>query len=168
MTRPQPSEHAPYFSKYIDLVPAGDIAATLAAQTAALAPFWQGITEAQSQQHPDGKWNIKQVLNHLIDTERIFSYRTLRIGRGDQTPLPGFEQDDFEATSGSTNRSWTSLLDEYAAVRRSTLALFSNLPAEAWTRQGTASNNPMSAQAAAFATAGHELHHVQLLKAGYL
>lgn len=168
MTRPQPSEHAPYFSKYIDLVPAGDIAATLAAQTTKLAPFWQGISEAQSLRHPPGKWNIKQVLNHLIDTERIFSYRALRIGRGDQTPLPGFEQDDFEATAESSNRSWASLLDEYGAVRRSTLALFANLPAEAWTRQGTASNNSMSAQAAAFAIAGHELHHVNLLKTNYL
>ena len=168
MTRPQPSEHAPYFSKYVDLVPDGDIATTLATQTATLTAFWHGITEGQSLQHPPGKWNIKQVLNHIIDAERIFAYRALRIGRADPTPLPGFEQDDYEAHSHATARSWNSLLEEYSAVRRASQTLLAGLPADAWPRQGTASNHAITTKAAAFVIAGHELHHVALLRANYL
>jgi hypothetical protein len=168
MPRPTAAEHAPYFSTYIDLVPGADILATLHAQTNELRSFWRGIAEEQANRGPIGKWNVKQVLNHLVDTERIFAYRALRIGRGDLTPLPGFEQDDYVENSGAATRSWESLLTEYETVRRASLQLFDTFPPDAWARAGTANNGPLTPLAVAYMIAGHELHHARILRQDYL
>jgi uncharacterized damage-inducible protein DinB len=168
MARPAPHEHAPYFSKYIDLVTAESILPAMMAQTAEMAAFWSRITEERSATGPAGKWSIKQVLGHLTDTERIFAYRALRIGRGDATPLPGYEQDGYVENSGAEVRLWSSLYEEYRTVRASTLQLFTSFPVEAWSRQGTSSNGPMTPLAAAYIIAGHELHHAAILRREYL
>lgn len=168
MPRPLPAEHAPYFSKYLDLVTSENIAEALIQQTAELMPFWRSLTEAQSTFAPAGKWTVKQVLNHVTDTERVFSYRALRIGRGDTTPLPGFEQDVLASHSGAAARSWASLADEHQAVRAATLHLVKTFPEEAWSRLGNSSNAVLSTRAAVYAIAGHELHHVAILRAQYL
>jgi hypothetical protein len=167
MARPQLSEHLPYFSKYIDLVPGNDILPTLKGQTADLRAFWRGFTEQQATRGPAGKWTLKQVLHHISDAERIFAYRALRIGRGDTTPLPGFEQDPYTENGGAAARSWQSIVDEFEAVRAASLHLLQTFPPEAWTRVGTASNAPMTPLAAAYIIAGHELHHVAIVRREY-
>jgi uncharacterized damage-inducible protein DinB len=168
MARPQPDEHAPYFSLYIDRAPGDSILDTLTTQSAEMLAFWRSFSEEQAAQGPAGKWTIKQVLNHITDTERIFAYRALRIGRGDTTALPGFEQDGYVENSGAATRSWASLLEEYETGRRSTLQLLGSFPAGAWTRRGTSSNGPLTTLAAAYIIAGHELHHLAILRAQYL
>ncbi|MFI8379704.1 DinB family protein [Leeuwenhoekiella sp. NPDC079379] len=114
------------------------------------------------------KWTVLESLLHVIDTERIFTYRALRIGRGDKTPLAGFEQDDYIKPSGANLRSMTSLIEEYNQVRSCTINLFKNLSAEALLEIGTASNSTLSARAAGFIICGHEIHHAYIIKTRYL
>lgn len=167
--RPAASEHQPYYSKYIALVPEGDIVRTLATERDTTLGFLDTVTAEKSlYRYEPGKWSIRESYVHLTDTERIFSYRALRIARGDQTPLPGFEQDDYVAPSAADSRDWSSIVDEYRAVRAATIALFANLPNEAWTRAGTAGGNPISVRAIAWIAAGHDIHHRILLREKYL
>ena len=115
-----------------------------------------------------GKWTIKEVLIHICDTERIFAYRALRIGRGDITPLPGFEQDDYVPVSQANSRSIKNILAEYESVRKATLTLFNSMPRQAFTHIGTCNNSPVSLRALAYMIAGHEMHHVAIIKERYL
>jgi hypothetical protein len=169
MHKPQPDEYNSYYQRYISLVPAGDIVQTLAAQFDQTRALFTSVPENRGSYRcaPD-KWSIKEVLGHMIDTERIFAYRALRIARGDQTPLPGFEQNDYVPNAGSDRISLASLLDEFAALRRANTLMFEHLPPEACTRRGTASNNPISVRAIAWIIAGHELHHCAVLREKYL
>jgi len=114
-----------------------------------------------------GKWTIKEVLVHIIDDERIYAYRALRFARNDQTELPGFEQDDYARHSGANERSIKSILQEYTAVRKATIALFAGLPENAFTRTGVANNNLVSVRALAYHIAGHEMHHLNIIKQRY-
>lgn len=116
---------------------------------------------------PD-KWDLRTMVLHLIDGERVFAYRALRIARGDTTPLPGFDENAFAAECGAGHRSPVSLLAEYRSVRRATLSLFRSLPAHALSRTGTASGCPASPRAIAYIIAGHERHHLALLRERYL
>ncbi len=169
MTRPEASEHAPYFSRYVDLVAGDDLLVTMPPQSERTLAFWRGISEEESCLRPaEERWSWKQVLNHLNDTERIFSYRALRIARGDTQPLPGFEQDDYVRAAAADRLSWADLIKEYAAVRQASLALFRSLRPEDYLRVGMASGNPLSARAAAYVVAGHELHHLHILGRDYL
>jgi hypothetical protein len=165
MSRPEPTEHAPYYARYIALVPEGDIVTTLANQLAESLPFLRGITEAQGKtRHAPYTWSVKEVVGHLTDTERIFGYRAMRFARNDQTPLPGFEENDYVRNAHFDACSLKGLVDEFEAVRRSHLAFFGNLSEEAWARSGLANNNGVSVRAIAFIMAGHELHHVNILR----
>jgi uncharacterized damage-inducible protein DinB len=170
MERPSPSEYAAYYEKYVSLVPQGlPIVEILETQAAsALAELRQISEEKSLYAYAPGKWTIRESFVHVTDTERIFTYRALRIGRGDQTELPGFEQDDYIVPSAANSRSWKSILEEQEAVRNATLQLFRNLPPDAWTRTGNASRNTVSVRALAYITAGHELHHLALLRNRYL
>jgi hypothetical protein len=169
MSRPETNEYATYYEKYVSLVPAGDIAATLAAQLDQTLAQWRAVPEELgTHAYAPGKWSIKEMMGHVIDTERIMSYRALRIARGDQTPLPGFEQDGFIANSNFNAHSIAELADEFAAVRQASLHLFKHLSADELQRLGTASDNPISARALGFIIAGHELYHQDLLKTRYL
>ncbi|MBZ5602923.1 MAG: DinB family protein [Acidobacteriia bacterium] len=169
MHKPQPGEYNPYYEKYISLVPQGDLIATLKSQIDDTRALLSAVPETRGAfRYADGKWSIKEVVGHLIDTERIMSYRALRIARGDTTPLPGFEQDDYVRNANSDAFSLASLADEYAAVRRATTLLFEHMTAEACTRQGTASTYPVTVRALAWIIAGHELHHRAILKERYL
>jgi hypothetical protein len=118
--------------------------------------------------YDEGKWSVKQVIGHLIDVERIMTYRALRVARGDQTPLPGFDENAYAQTAGSDQRTLRSLLAELEATRAATAAFFHNLPAETWMRIGIANNNAISVRALAFIIAGHELHHREILQDRYL
>ena len=169
MTRPEPSEYAAYFGKYLDLVAGDDLLVTLPAQSAKTLAFWRGISEEEACLRPSAeRWSWKQVLNHLNDAERIFTYRALRFARGDQNELPGFEQDDYVRIGEADRLEWAELVKEYAAVRQATLALFRSLRSEDWLRAGIANGHRTSVRAAAYMVAGHELHHLNILGRDYL
>jgi hypothetical protein len=168
IARPDASEHAPYYSRYVDLVPDGDILATLATQIGGTLAELRKVSEADSlKRYAPGKWSIREVLGHMIDTERVFAYRALRFARGDRKNLLSFEQDEYVATAQFDRRPWSGLLEEFEAVRRSNLLMFRALGDEAWARQGVANGNPMSVRAAAYVIAGHELHHLRILREHY-
>ena len=167
--RPDASEFAPYYAGYVAAVPDGDIIEVIRRGAEDLATTVATIPEDRGDhRYADGKWSIRELLGHVIDAERIFSYRLLRVARGDATPLPGFDQDPYVLTSGAQQRSVASLAAELAAVRASTIALLESLPDDAWTRGGTASGHPVSARALAYITAGHAEHHLQILRSRYL
>jgi hypothetical protein len=169
IAKPAAGEFNAYYSRYIDLVPDGDVLSTLASQIGPTLSALRSISDADSlKKYAPGKWSIREMLGHINDTERIFAYRALRIARGDQTPLPGFEQDDYIAPGQFDSRPWPSLIEEFAAIRESNLALFRGFNDEAWHRQGTASNNPVTVRALAYIIAGHERHHMNVLKERYL
>jgi hypothetical protein len=168
ISKPGESEHAPYYSRYIDLVPDGDILGTLAGQIGVTLAELRKISDGNSLlRYQAGKWSVREVVGHLIDTERIFAYRALRFARNDRTSLPGFEQDDYIAAAHFDLRPWDDLLDEFYAVRRSNLAMFRGLTEEEWMRRGIASDNQMSVRAAAYVIAGHERHHLGVIRDRY-
>ena len=167
--RPEAHEYAPYYGRYISLLPAGDLLVTLRRQHEETTAMLARVNDANGgTRYEPGKWSIKEVIGHVIDTERIFAYRALRIARGDTTPLPGFEQDDFVRGADFDERAWASLMAELAAVRASSLALLEGLTDEQQRRMGTASGTPMSARAAACIIGGHERHHAAILRERYL
>jgi uncharacterized damage-inducible protein DinB len=169
IAKPRPGEFAPYYGKYIDLVPDGDAVGALAAQIAATSGTLRAVSGADSlKRYAAGKWSIREVLGHLTDAERVFAYRALRFARNDKTPLPGFEQDDYIAPGKFDARAWPDLISEFEALRQSNLAMFRGFDADAWTRQGTASGNPMTVRALAYVIAGHELHHMKIVREKYL
>jgi hypothetical protein len=166
--RPGPGEFAPYAEKYISLVPDGDILAKLEQQRRDLVLLLSGRSEEDGDfSYGPDKWTVKQVLGHINDTERIFTYRALRIARGDKTPLEGFEQDDYVRDGGFELRSLSDLIEDFIAVRRASVSLFRNLPEAAWTRRGIANHHDFTVRALAYTTAGHELHHTQILSKKY-
>lgn len=168
MKRPSPGEYAPYYGKYIELVPDGPIVDVLRTQMAETQRLLRSIPESRGgHAYAPGKWTIKEVVGHVTDGERVFSYRALRFARADETALPGFDENHYAPEGQFGSRTLQSLADELDIVRRSTVALFEGLPKEAATRKGVASNNPVTVQALAYIIAGHELHHVKLLKERY-
>lgn len=170
-TAPAPSEYAAFYQTYVKLVPLGGegIVALLEAQTLTTLDALRQVSEEKSlHRYAPGKWSIRESFVHVSDTERIFSYRALRFARGDQKELAGFDQDDYILPSEADTRTWKSIVEEHEAVRMATLHLFRNLPESAWTRIGSANGNPVSVRALATITAGHELHHLSLLRDRYL
>jgi len=167
--RPQAGEYNPYYHKYSERVPDGDIRSLIRVQLADTLALLRPLTEAQAgHRYAEDKWTVRQVVGHMTDVERIMMYRALRIARGDQTPLPGFDENVYANTAGFDQRSLRSLVGELEATRGATAALFHNLPAEAWERTGTANDNPVSVRAIAYIIAGHELHHREILQSRYL
>jgi hypothetical protein len=167
--RPAASEHGAYYAKYIALVPDGDYIATFQEITTGTHSLLTSISEEKSlHRYAPGKWSIRESWLHVADTERIMGYRALRFARGDEKELTGFDQDPYVLLSGADSRSWRSIVEEYFAVRQSTLAFYRNLPADAWTRMGVASGNPWTVRALAYTAAGHDLHHRNLLHEKYL
>ena len=167
--RPDAAEFAPYYARYVDRVPNGAIVPLLEAQIAATLQLLHAIPEERGgHRYAPGKWSIKETIGHLSDSERIFAYRALRIGRGDAKPLAGFDQDPYVQTGRFDSRSLAGLIDELATIRAATVALFRSFDAEALTRVGTASENPVSTRALGFIILGHELHHTAILRERYL
>jgi uncharacterized damage-inducible protein DinB len=166
---PHSSEYAPYYAGYVARVPAGDIVAILATQVDDTLALLRELTDAQSHgRYAPGKWSVREVIGHVIDAERVFAYRAMRIARGDTTALPGFDENAYVPAGRFDERPLASLLAELAAVRRSTVALLAGLPAEAWTRTGTASGTAVSVRGIAWIMAGHELHHREIIVSRYL
>ncbi len=165
---PEASEYNSYYGRYISLVKTDNIVTTLRNQIEHTLAILKRIDEAKADyRYAPGKWSLKEVLGHMCDTERIFSYRALRISRNDKTPIEGFEQDDYVRFGPFHNVRWADLVGEFAAVRHATVPVFSALPEEAWSRRGTASENEVSVRALAFIIAGHELHHRNILREKY-
>ncbi len=167
-TRPAPDEYAPYYGTYISKVPDGDVVRTLKGQIGDTLAYLRAIPESRGgHRYADGKWSIREVVGHLADAERIFTYRALRFSRQDSTALPGFDENAFVAGSRFDDRSLASVIGEYEAVRAATVAFFDALFPEEWTRHGTASGKEMSVRALAWVAAGHELHHLDVLRTRY-
>ena len=165
--RPDPNEYAPYYAKYVSLVPEGDILITLEKQSPETAALLAPREADGDFRYAPGKWSVKESLGHVIDTERVFSYRALRIARNDRTPLAGFEQDDYVKYGPFAQCSLAALLEEFTSVRKATIALFRALDEAAWGRRGMASNNEVTVRALAYMIAGHELHHRRLFQQKY-
>ena len=169
MLKPEANEYAPYYEKYIEQVSATGIRDSFASQPDDLRRALDGLPEEKGLfRYEDGKWTIKELLSHIIDGERIFAYRILRISRGDTTPIEGFEQDDYIATSNANNRSFSDLLDEFEFNRKANVLMVNNLDETALTRMGTASDNSISARALVSILIGHVGHHLNILNERYL
>jgi len=166
---PERHEAAPYYFTYIDRVPAGDILEILAAQLDETLSFLDRISEEQSlHSYAPDKWTIRQVLNHINDTERLFVCRAFWFARGFDTPLPSFDQNICAAAARANDVSWARHIDEFRTVRSATLTFFRNLPADAWLQNGIASDNPFTVRALAYMAAGHLIHHTAILQERYL
>jgi uncharacterized damage-inducible protein DinB len=167
--RPQSNDYAPYYGKYVMLVPDGNFLEILESQIQEMKQLLEPLSDQQADfRYAPGKWSIKETLGHISDAERIFAVRILRIARGDQTPLPGFEQDDFVKVSNAASRKLADLLDEFTAIRRASIALIRSLDDASWLRRGTASDNQVTVLAIAFIIAGHVLHHRIIFEKQYL
>ncbi len=166
---PPPAAYPAYFQTYVDLVPPGDILDTLAFQVQETEQYLRSVGEEKSRHRyqPD-RWSIREIVGHLADAERVFCYRALTFARGDSTPLPGFEQDDWVAGSGADSRSLEELTAEFRLVRAATVALFAGMDEESLQRSGTANDNRMVVAAVPFVIAGHELHHRRVIQDRYL
>lgn len=169
LSRPASSEHAPYYERYTSLVPEGDIVSILTQQLDEALQVLRGIDETRAgYRYAPDKWSIKQLVGHVIDGERIFAYRALRFARNDQTPLTGFDQDDFVRGGNFDEHNFADLVDEFENVRRASILLFKPLSEEAWLRRGTANDDEVSVRALAHIMAGHVTHHLQILRSRYL
>jgi hypothetical protein len=167
--RPQSGEYAPYYDRYISLVPANDVLAALEDQRRQMLLLLCGRTEADGNlRYAPDKWSLKEVLGHVNDTERIMSYRALRISRGDATPIEGYEQDDYVRNGPFARLPLADLIEDYIAVRRATISLFRNLDEGDWSRRGVANQNEVTVRALAYIIAGHELHHRRIIEEKYL
>ena len=168
-TKPAPTEHALEFSKYVALVAEGDIIQTLERQIENSLSLLRTVPSDKGNfRYAPDKWSVKQLLGHLIDSERIFSYRALSFARNDHTPLPGYEQNDYVRYADFDSRNLADMAEEFATVRRATIQLFQPLNETEWLRRGKANENDVSVRALAYIIAGHELHHMEVLRSRYL
>ncbi|MCM3900918.1 MAG: DinB family protein [Pyrinomonadaceae bacterium] len=167
--KPDTTEYLPYYGRYVSLVPDGDILTVLGEQAEETAGLLNSIPESRANfRYAPDKWSIKELVGHLIDCERIFAYRALRFARNDQTPLSGFEQDDYVSNASFDSCRLADLSSELRSVRQSTILLFKHLDTNAWMRSGLANDSEASVRALAHIIAGHELHHRQILRTRYL
>lgn len=167
--RPKGDELGAYYHRYIEAVPAGDVLELLAHGLEETRALLARFGEARGgQRYAPGKWSVKEVVGHMLDAERVMAYRALRMARGDATPLPGFEQDDYVPAAESDRRTLADHLEELTHVRQANLSLFRGLPPAAWERRGTASDNPFIVCAFPYLLAGHEIHHRRVLVERYL
>ncbi|MEO8336096.1 MAG: DinB family protein [bacterium] len=166
--RPEATEFAPFYAGYIAAVPDGDIRHIVREGREELAAMFSGIPEARGDyRYAEGKWSVKTVMGHLIDAERIFSYRALRLARGDKTPLPGFEENAYAITAASDARTVADLASEMLDVRTSTIRLFDSIPDDAWDRTAMVSVGEVSVRALAYIIVGHARHHLNVLRERY-
>ncbi len=157
-----------YFSRYIEYSDAQDVIVLLKNQQETIIQLFQHLPEdKQNYRYAEGKWSVKELLGHITDTERIFSYRSLCIARGEQASLPGFDEDAYVAMANFSEQSLADLLEQYRLVRSSSIALYASMTDEIAARMGNASGFAVSARAYAWAIAGHEAHHLTILKERY-
>ncbi len=166
---PQTDEYNEFYRGYIRYVPPGDVLANLEKNLDLHLNFFASASEElQSYRYASGKWSFKEVVGHILDTERVFAYRALCIARGDRTALPGMDQDHFMIGANFGSRTWDSILREYRHQRLSNLALFEGFGADTLNRRGLASGFEFSVRALIYIIAGHEIHHFRVLEDRYL
>jgi len=167
--KPQANEYAEYYGKYVSLVPEGDVVETLSRQSGETLALLRSIPEERGgHAYGPGKWTIRQLVGHVIDGERIFAYRALAIARGERASLPGMEQDEYMEHARFDERTLANLCEEFEHVRRANVLMMRGFDAEAWARRGVASDNEVTVLALAYIIAGHELHHLNVLRVRYL
>lgn len=167
--RPQENEAAPYYFTYINQVTGDDASGVIESQLEESLRFFSGISEGKSlYRYAPEKWSIRQVLNHVTDTERAFAFRALWFARGFEAPLPSYDQNIAASGAAADQISWAAHVEEFRRVRLSTISLFENMPGEAWPRSGIASDSRFTVRALAYIIAGHLTHHVTILRERYL
>lgn len=161
---------SPYYHQYIDLVKDKKLLGALRKRGRAFSKFLKHLPdEVWNHRYAEDKWSVKEIVHHVCDCERVFAYRALRIARGDDTPMPGFEQDDYVKNAVTiAQRKPKSLIREFRAIRRTTIQLYRHLDRTEWAREGTASDNPFSVEAIGYIIAGHDLHHQKVIEERYL
>jgi hypothetical protein len=169
-SRPGADEYSPDFAGYVARIGDDeDIVGVLSDQLDEFLDRFGGVPAARGDYcYAPGKWSLKEVVGHLADTERVFAYRALRIGRGDTIPLPSFDDQAWVAEMGAGDRTLADIVEEFGVVRRASLALFRHLPSAAWSRRGIASGHPASVRALAYVVGGHARHHLEVVEARYL
>ena len=168
MNRPQPDEFDAYYATYINTV-SENVLGELEHQATSFPMFLKAISDEKAYYaYAEGKWTVKEVVGHMIDTERIMAYRALRIARNDQTPLASFEENDYVANASFNDRSLASLAEEFEAVRIANIHLFRHLSEDEINRRGTASNKPVSVRALLYILVGHVNHHRNIIEQRYL
>ena len=166
--RPGRGETTEYYHEYIDLIPDGDIREILADQHRQTLAFLGAIDPARAPHaYAAGKWSMAEVVGHITDAERLYAMRAFWFARGHSSHLPGYESDEVVRISRARERDWKTLLDEFDAVRKATVAFFRYLPDDAWLRGGTAGDMPFTVRALANIAAGHVIHHVSILRERY-
>jgi len=169
LKRPHPSEYGDAYAHYLASAPEGDLLALLRAQATEVAALFGPLTETQgAHRYAPGKWSLKDLLQHLSDAERIFAYRCLRIGRGDATPLPGFEEDDYAAAAKADAHSVANLLTDFHATREASLTLFQSLSDSAWDQKGSTSGKVITARCIPYICLGHADHHLAIIRERYM
>jgi hypothetical protein len=165
---PAAGDYADYYQRYISLVPPGDILETLRDQAQTTLEWVGRLTAEQAAfRYAEGKWSVRELMGHIVDTERIMAYRALCLSRNEKQPLPGFEQDDFVRYSPHDRMPLLEILEEYTHVRSATLCLFRAMDEAAWDRAGIASNNRVTVRSLAWIICGHELAHLEVLRERY-
>ena len=169
MPKPSPTTYPEYFKKYVDQVPDGNLLTGFPNQLPVIKELLNSITEEKSMYAYDtGKWTLKELLQHMTDTERIFNYRALAIARKETVSLPGFDENLYAENSNANRRSWQELVDEFLAVRNSTEFLYKSFTDEALAASGISNNNPVTVIALGFITLGHFYHHKYIIQERYL
>jgi hypothetical protein len=168
LQHPNQSEYPEYYVPYLSLVPEGNLLQILEENLTEIEELFKGISEEDGQfRYAPNKWSIKEVLCHMADTERVMAYRLLRIGRGDQTPLAGFNEGHFVEGSQASQLPIQNILDDFVAVRKASITLIQNMPKEAWANIGQANQKETTARAFAYIIAGHSMHHMKTLNERY-
>lgn len=169
ISKPIPSDLSNYYQSYLHYVPEDDLLPVLKEQKAVIKNFTGNIPGAkETYRYADGKWMLKEVVGHLCDTERIFSCRALRIARNDQTPMPGFDENQYTPNSNCKDRSLKNISEELLAVRESTILLFENMSEEMFDRKGTANDSKVTVREILFFITAHTRHHMGVIKERYL
>jgi hypothetical protein len=167
--RPLASEYPEYYKPYVNLVPEGDLLTLLKEDLVKTIELFESLSEEDGHfRYAENKWSIKEVLGHMADTERIMSYRLLRVGRGDQTALAGFNENEYVEGSQINKLPIKNILEDFIAIRKGTLTLIQNMPEETWTNIGFANNTEVTARAIGYIIAGHALHHYKIITERYL
>jgi hypothetical protein len=168
MTRPTESDYAPPHAAYVALVPEDDVLSAMEQQSSVMQKVLASLDEARAaQRYGEGKWSIKEVIGHIADAERIIGYRALAVARGEQQPLPGFDENEYVRNAAFDDWKVGDLAEEYALVRRSNIVFFKNLRPEAWQRRGIANGATVSVLGLAYVIVGHERHHLNVLRERY-
>ena len=169
LRKPERSEAAEYYFRYIDQVQDADVVSVLRAQREETLALLRGVPESMAgHRYAPGKWTLREVVGHINDTERLFCGRAFWFARGFDSPLPSFDQNVAIDAGRFNDRSWSGLIDEFAAVRDATITFFASLAPDVWDRRGIASDNPFTVRALAFLGAGHVTHHLAIVRAKYL